>query len=399
MYGYQRLYQVWKYDSGIYRGDQNNFWDSDYWLSFNMNLRTNISDESIFAKREPNKELFLQFASTGKNGGGLCSPQAPGCCILYYDTNHLAFVDTIPSAQNESEAVNILRTVGGEYFELDENHHIKQPWSNKVSTGNTRSEKMELESINPDKRWSGVYSSGSTTWPDAPSERWWGRAAYNYRQSVDAGQKHIVFGPHTLHPGDKLYYSMAEVVGYGARAGKAIEGGQTLTQWAKTPSWNRPVKFGNDVVTQHYLDDFGYPDYVNSKVVTVTDVTHKAFQAYLGVDSAGVKLPVWPEDNPNHGSYLIPVPVPAPVIDMRNTNDGLVKIIWNRSVEAFTHPRLMGALKKFYIYRSDAGMGPWTLKDSLHIGDVNADDLYEYLDTNQAYKNEMHLILKLISNR
>ncbi|MBN2354880.1 alginate lyase family protein, partial [candidate division KSB1 bacterium] len=88
MYGYQRHYQEWKYESGIYRGDQNNFWDADFWLSWNMNLRTKITDENIFAKREPNKELFLEFSRTDKNSGGLCSPQASGFCILYYDTHH-----------------------------------------------------------------------------------------------------------------------------------------------------------------------------------------------------------------------------------------------------------------------------------------------------------------------
>ena len=386
MYGYQRHYQEWKYNSGIYRGDQNNFWDSDYWLTFNMNLRTNISDESIFAKREPNKDLFLEFASTGKNGGGLCSPQAPGFCMLFYDTTHLAFVDTTWSEKNESEVTDILRVFNGEYYELDEHNHIKQPYSNKVSTGNTRSEKMTVEAINTYKRWSGVYNPNSTTWPNPPSERWIGRAAYNYRQSVDAGQKHIVFGPYTLHHGDKLEYSLAEVVGYGARPGKMVEGGQTLTQWAKTPTWNRPIKFGDEVVSEHYIDDFGYPDYVNSDVITVTDVAHKAFQAYLGVDSASVKLPVWPEDNPKDGVYAIPVPVPAPVINVRNTQDGYVRITWKRSVENFDHPRLMGTLHKFYIYRSDAGMGPWRLLDSLAVGEVNNDNMYEYVDTDQNFK-------------
>ena len=384
MYGFQRHYQEWKYNSGIYRGDQNNFWDADYWLSFNMNLRTNITDASIFAKREPNKDLFLEFARTGKNGGGLCSPQAPGFCILYYDTNHLAFVDTIESAQNESEVVSVLRTSFGEYYELDENNHIKQPWSNKVSTGNTRSSKMTVQSINPDKRWSGVYSPGSTTWANPPSQRWIGRAAYNYRQSVDAGQKHIVFGPYTLKHGDKLEYSLAEVVGYGARAGKVVEGGQTLQQWAPTPSWNRKVTFGDEVVTEHYLDDFGYPDYVNSDVVTVTDVAEKAFEAYLGADS--IAIPVWPEDNPNDGSYRIPVPVPAPVISVENTNDGKVRITWNRAVEDFTHTRLMGTLEQFYIYRSDAGMGPWALLDSVPVGQVNDENRYEYLDADPNFK-------------
>ena len=387
MYGYQRHYQEWKYESGIYRGDQNNFWDADYWLSFNMNLRTNITDESLWAKPEPNKELFLEFANTGKNGGGLCSPQAPGFAVLYYDVNHLAYVDTIDSPQNESEVTNVLRTTLGEYYELDENNHIKQPWSNKVSTGNTRSSKMKVESINPDKRWSGVYSATSTTWPDPPShptESWIGRAAYNYRQSVDAGQKHIVFGPYTLNPGDRLKYSLAEVVGYGAQAGKRLEGGQTLTQWANTPSLNRQVKAKDGtVLTNKYTDDFGYPDYVNSEVKTVTQVTHKAFEAYLGYEPV---IPVWPEDHPSSGDYKIPATVPAPVIEVNNTSEGRIRITWNREVESFTHPRLTGELRKFYIARSDAGMGPWYILDSLDVGQVNDDGTYEYFDDDPVFK-------------
>ncbi len=384
MYGYQRHYQEWKYESGMYRGDQNNFWDPDYWLSFNLNLRTNISDEALFAKREPNKELFLEFARTGKNGGGLCSPQAPGFCMLYYDTSHLAFVDTIESARNESEAVAVLRTTLGKYYELDENNHIKQPWSNKVSTGNTRSSKMVVDAINPDKRWSGVYSEGSTTWPNPPSARWIGRAAYNYRQSSDAAQKHIVFGPYTLRPGDRLEFSLAEVVGYGAAPGKVVEGGQALVQWSATPSWNRRVTFAGEVVTEHYLDDFGYPDYINSEVITVTDVAHKAFQAYLGADS--IALPVWPEENPRDGDYRIPVPVPAPVIMVENTSIGQVRLTWKDGPDRFTHPRLTGALREYRIYRSDAGMGPWALLATLPAGQTTGSGLYEYIDADPVFK-------------
>lgn len=382
MYGYQRHYQVWKYDAGIYRGDQNGFWDADYWLAFNMDRRTAL-DENLAGKPEPNKELFRRFAATGENGGGLCSPQAPGFCMLYYDTTHLAIVDPFNPERNESEAVGILGIFEDQYYELDENFHIKQPWSNKVSTGNTRSSKMIDMSINPDNRWSGRYSPNSTTWPKPPSERWIGRAAYNYRQSVDAGQKHIVFGPYTLRPGDKLEYALAEVVGYGAQPGKMLEGGQTTSQWAPTPSWNRKVVIDGEVMTEHYLDDYGYPDYVNSDVVTVTQVAHKAFEAYLGHEP---EIPVWPEDNPRDGAYKIPVPVPAPVIVVENTDDGSVRLTWKRAVEKFTHPRLMGALRAFYIYRSNAGMGPWQLLDSLTVGQVNSEDLYEYFDRDPSFK-------------
>lgn len=386
MYGYQRWYQEWKYDAGIYRGDQNGFWDADYWLAFNMDRRTNLTDFSLGGKPEPNPELFKYFSETGINGGGICSPQAPGYCMIYYDVNHLARV--IPAeldslGQNESEAAEIMRTSLGEYFELDENWHVKQPWSNKISTGNTRSSKMKDQSINPDKRWSGSQSPNSTTWPRPAQPRWIGRATYPYRQSADAGQKHTVFGPYTLNIGDTLRFALAEVCGYGGQPGKRIEGGQTSQQWDVTPTWNKKIVLNEQVMTENYIDDYGFPDYVNSDVVYVQQVAHKAFEAYLGQEPV---VPVWPEDNPSRGIYKIPVPVPAPVIVVENTKDGTVRVTWKRSVEEFEHPRLTGALTEFQIYRSTAGMGPWKLLGSRSVGEVNADNLYEFIDQDESYK-------------
>ncbi len=384
MYGYQRTYGEWKYDAGIYRGDQNNFWDADYWLSFNLNLRTNL-DATIFAKPEPNKALFKEFAETGRNGGGLTSPQAPGYCMLYYDLNHLAIVDPDDLQRNESEVVNILRTVNGENYELDENSHIKQPYSNKVSTGNTRSTKMQVEAINPTKRWSGVYSENSTTWPQVPrnNPRWYGRAAYPYRQSADAGQIHMVLGPYTLNPGDKLNYALAEVVGYGAQPGKRIEGGQTQVQWANTPTWDGKVTIEGEVMTENYLTDYGYPDYVNSDVKTVTQVAHKAFEAYLGTEPV---LPQWPEDNSYPGVYNIPVPPPAPAINIENTLDGKVKVNWIRAVENFAHPRLTGQIDKFILLKSTSAMGPWNDTVAVvNVGDVDENNEYTIIDDDPNY--------------
>ncbi|KAA3615267.1 MAG: T9SS C-terminal target domain-containing protein [Calditrichaeota bacterium] len=397
MYGYQRWYNEWKYEDGIYRGDQNGFWDADYWLSFNLNLRTEKVNP-IWAKPEPDLEKFLENASTGKNGGGLTSPQAPGYCVLYYDTNHLAVVDRDDPNANESEAVKILRVRDSVYYELDENKHFKQPWSNKVSTGNTRSSKMVDQSINPDSRWSGVLSEGSTTWPEVANfeERWYGRAAFNYRQSVDAGQKHTVFGPYTLNIGDKLEYAIAEVVGYGGTPGKRVEGttGAALVQWNNTPSWNRIVRVDGKAWTDSgYIDQYGYPDYVNSDVVTVTQVAHKAFEAYLGksiaIDSVKhepVDGPFWPEDHPKDGSYIIPVPVPAPGITVSNTPLAEIEIIWGRAVEEFEHPQLTGELSGFKVWRSETGMGPWELLSDVTKGDVNENEEYLFLDTDPDFK-------------
>jgi len=393
MYGYQRIYQEWKYEGGIYRGDQHGYWDADYWLAFNLTTHTGADDfvtQNLAAKPEPNRELFLRNAETGLFGGGLNSPQAPGYCMLYYDTNHLAVVDPVNPDNNESEAVRILRTSFGAYYEIDENNHIKQPWSNKVSTGNTRSSKMQDQSINPDSRWSGVYSDGSTTWPIVPNNdpRWYGRAAYNYRQSIDAGQKHIVFGPYTLNIGDTLRYAYAEVVGYGGQAGKKVEGGPSgqsgvLQQWNKIQSWDKKVVINGETLTEKYLTDYGYPDYVNSDVKNVQQVAHKAFTAYLGGEPS---LPAWPESNPNSGSYKIPVPPPAPVVTIANTEDGNVQVSWGRAAEDFTHPLLTGALNKFRIYKSVAGMGPWDLLDSISVGQVNENNEYTYVDTDQNFK-------------
>ena len=379
-----------------------------------MNLRNNITDDNGLGKPELNKDYFLEFAETGKHGGGLNSPQAPGYCILQYDTTHLAVVvpeelDTL--GRNESEVQQVLRSstvysldeyegidIYREnsasytwYYELDENNHVKQPWSNKVSTGNTNSFKMmhEKEAFNPNTRWSGVYSPGSTAWPELKGDEWLGRAAYPYRQSADAGMKHHTFGPYTMEIGDKIHLAYAEVVGYGAEDGKRVEGGQVTTQWAKIPSLNRKVvnvdENGDEtVLTEHYLDDYGYPDYVNSDVINVQDVAKKAFQAYLGSEP---NLPVWPESNPIVGKYLIPAPVPAPVINLSNYGEAVVKINWSRAVEEFQHPRMTGELEKFYILRAEAGMGPWKILDSVYVGDnINSENEYEYIDTDQTYK-------------
>ena len=71
---------------------------------------------------------------------------------------------------------------------------------------------------------------------------------------------------------------------------------------------------------------------------------------------------------------------------MVNTAKGDVAVSWGRDVEDFTHPDLTGALTKFRIYKSVAGMGPWTLLDSLDVGQVDSVDLYSYLDTDQRFK-------------
>lgn len=401
---------------GIYRSDQRYSMDPDYWLIWQTSTNTGFGDQGIekfAAKPEPNPELFLEFARTGKNGGGLLAAACPGYCMLYWDTNHLAIVDPEDRSRNESDYVDfMLRDINGRFFETDENGHILQPWNIKTGTPNTRSSKMIDRAATMDERWWTVY--GEVGVPEGvPSDggryilpggrQWKGRARFEWDESYNGGMAITGFGPYTMELGDKLEFAMAEVVGYGATPGKMTLGGQRQRQFFPARDWNRRVELEGQVLTEHYLDDFGYPDHINSKVITVNQVAHKAHEAYLGEEipydpvrmgpMRGGRFPtgmIFPEDNPrpsaNPGKYRIPAPFPAPVITVENTPTATVKITWSRAVEGFTHPRLMGRLAKFYVFRADFASGPFTLLDSVAVGEVNEDNLYVFEDLDQSFK-------------
>jgi hypothetical protein len=69
-----------------------------------------------------------------------------------------------------------------------------------------------------------------------------------------------------------------------------------------------------------------------------------------------------------------------------NTSTADIKITWTRTAENFTHPRLMGKLSKYKLYKSTAGMGPWKLIDTMNVGAVNSENVYEYLDVDNNFK-------------
>lgn len=396
MYGYQRNYQTWKYTGGMYEGDQNTFWDSDYWLAYNMDNKTGTN---LFAagKPDPDKTLFRKFSQTGENGGGMCSPQAPGYAMLYYPLNHLAIVDPVDTSRNESDYAKLLVSATARANEIDANGHIKQPYHNKITTGVVSSSKIIAGAhLNPyDGRWSGTIGANdagpAAVNPLFDITQWTGRGNFNKGQTAQACAKLFVTGPYTLHIGDTLRYAYAEVCGYGAQAKKWIQGGQSTTQWFQNPSSDKKVVIDGETLTEHYLTDFGYPDYVNSKrdslgipsVANVQQVAHKAATAYLGHEPT---LPIWPESNPATGSYKIPVPCPAPGIKIFNTPTADIKLEWNGNVEKFVHPRLMGKLTNYKIYKSKAAMGPWQLISTVPAGPIGNDNSYQYLDTATDFK-------------
>lgn len=400
MYGYQRHYQTWKYNGGLYQADNYNVWDSDYWLSYNLDSKTTTDQSLPGGKPEPDPILFKRFAQTGENGGGFASPQAPGYAMLYYPLDNLAVLDPVDLTKNESDFVKLLRKdSGGNYYELDSKGRVKQPFNNKITTGVTSSSKLINEWLNPYYgRWASAWTS--TTAEQIPPyfyggdrtkwiEKWAGRSKYNKNQSSQSCSKLNTFGPYTLKHGTKLRFALAEVVGYGQDHMKFVEGGLATynwslnTQFSQIPGMDRKVVLGGQVMTENYLKDFGYPDYVNSNVRTVQQVAHKAHQAYLGKEPL---VPVWPEDNPNFGSYKIPVPCPAPIIKLSNTATADIKIEWKRTAESFTHPRLMGKLTQYKIYKSLSGMGPWKLVKTINVGNVNSSNQYEHLDIDNDFK-------------
>jgi len=409
MLGIQRNFGEWKYDSYT-RGDSKNFYDPDYWLGFNMVMRTGAADQEtqyLAAHPEPNKDFFREFSETGLNGGGLLSPQAVGYCILYYDTDKLAIVDPDNPDRNESEKKKYLKKDdSGNYFELDENGRVLQPWNLRWFTDNARSSKLYDRVTNINERWLTIWDPDYIQIHGTPSDfgyippsgkGWLGRSNFLLSDAYNGAGVCSGFGPYTLELGEKIEFAVAEVVGYGATAGKMLLGGQVNTLFAPAPTWNRKVILDGEVMTEHYLDDYGYPDYVNSDVITVSQVAHKAFEAYLGrtipYDAEGLGPAegiMWPEDNPspstNNDKYKIPVTAPAPALAIENTDKATVMITWNQEAEDFTHPRLVGPLVKYNLYRSNAGMGPWTLLASKDVGDVNSDNLYEYDDDDETFK-------------
>ena len=295
MLGYQRNYGEWKYDEGMYRQDDRSSFDPDYWLTFMQTIHTGAADavdEFKAFKPEPDKTLFKQFSETGLNGGGLLSPQAPGYCWLFWDIDHLAVVDPINLTRNESEYANyMLKDRNGKYFETDANGHILQPWNMKTESGNTRPDKMEDRAATLDERWWTVYGElGAPAGVPSDQERfvlpggrqWLGRARYEWDESYNGIMIINGFGPYNMNPGDKLEFAYAEVVGYGGTAGKILCGGQTPTQFFPSRSMDRKVVVNGDTYTEHYLTDYGYPDYINSKVVSVNQVAHNAWESYVG---------------------------------------------------------------------------------------------------------------------
>jgi hypothetical protein len=408
MLGFQRFYNEWRFGGGMMNGNNRIYWDWDYWMKFTSNVIGQDDDMDLGRNPEPDPALFYEWAETGKNGGGLLSPQSVGFAALHYNKDNLAFVSDDPTITEshvitEYEALPVIdSTATGEpiYLGLDEDGKVKQPWNSGNWKGflpESAAEKGWIRVVRPknNRKWQAYTLPNDVTDGYYPNrftnediDKWAGRSVPRDNTSQYAVAMIMSFGPYNLDFGETIEFSFAQVGGYGADPTKEMLGGLGVESSSEKntiyPDINRKyvsTRTG-ETYTEAYLDDFGYPDYIDSEVADVNQVAHKAFEAYLGEDP---QLPVWPEDNPEDGVYTIPAPYPAPVITVTNTQEGNVKLQWKRSAENFTHPRLQGeSLDTYNVYRSDDGLG-WELITSLSTDDLSGNEV-EILDSDPEYK-------------
>ncbi|MEX0737305.1 MAG: T9SS type A sorting domain-containing protein [Bacteroidota bacterium] len=359
MFGFQRTYNRWLY-TDYESKDQRGRFDRDRWLKYVMDITG-----------KPDPKYYDEWGRTGKNGGGLTAPQAVGFMTLYYDTQHLATYSETTYRPSSSDSVLV----------WDANGRIRQPWTNRQETSNTRSSKIQTH-LDIDPRRNNPYRNLTVY-----GEDWLGRGNYNVRQSFWGTGQIMYFGPYTLRHGDKIRFALAEVAGYGAARKEETDAwvlneggscGQLCGEVADSAfypvtNWSQPIKYGpystgtSYTFGSTYLSNYNLPDYVNSNVVTMREVADKAKEAYSG---SAAPPPYWPETFPERGVYQVPIPVPAPAIVVQNSATAQNEIIWGNQVESFSHPRLIAPLNHYEVLKAEHPLGPWLRVDSVAVADT-----------------------------
>jgi hypothetical protein len=372
MFGYQRIYNRWYY-MDFERKDQRARWDRDRWLCYNLHMNG-----------LPDPKYYDEWGRTGANGGGLNAFQAVGFMVLYYDTEHLAKYGETKAQFSSSDSAICWDSKG----------RIKQPWINRVETSNLRPTKI-MEQLVVSPRKNPPYRNLEVFGPD-----WVGRGSFNHRQTRKAVGRFIVFGPYTLRHGEKIRFAIAELAGYGAArleetlAGLKDEGGScgedcgepADSAFYPVPNWWQPITYGGPTGQAYtygstYLSNYPIPPFVDSNVLTIREVADKAKEMYTG-DPSGP--PYWPENFPERGVYKVPVPPPAPHIEVWSNDKGRNIIEWKPSPEKFQHPRLTGEFSHYEVYRAKHPLGPWELLAIVRKGEPKyfTEGKYVVVDSN-----------------
>ncbi|MDZ7332321.1 MAG: T9SS C-terminal target domain-containing protein [candidate division KSB1 bacterium] len=377
MFGYQRNHGNWS--ESAFRGqppaglgDHFARFDLKRWMSYNHE-RDGLPDPDFFEK----------WSQPGDRGG-LNSPQAVGIMVLYYDYDHL-------SRRDQTRQVFLAPTDSIGMW--DENGKAKQPFLLRYENGNLPAESKTMTWMDPSlARKTGIWQgkSDSTRFHDQFEPALWPYWKGRTKSSVNLSWWQPVaraygFYPYILPPGDKMRFSVAELVGYGPGVatdrkykdlGGAVRAGVDAgAYFHPVPSWFDTLQYPNlgnkNYIGSTYLRDHPLPWYVTPGVVSIRDVADRAIELYTGrplikYDTLQYK----PEEAPATGRYnTIPIPFPAPAIRVEDTRAAANRIIWGPQVEKFNTPRLRAPFSHYEVLRAPHPLGPWKIIATVYPGD------------------------------
>ncbi len=381
MFGYMRTYNRWS--EADYRAkDMFGRFDWRRYMTYNHDR-----------DGKPDPTHFAEWAPTAKYGGGLDSPQAVGIVPLYYDYDHLA-------VKGQTRA-----SVGSPFYDsvwvFDAHNKFKQPYINRYENSNLYSTKI-VSFLDDLGRKTGPFTMSPGRDDSLYFGSYWlGRARPSWTIHTRQPVSHVYgFGPYVLPPHEKMHFTIAEVVGYGAGVAsdsvyEDLGGGyggdvsEPEPGIHPVPSWynvfSYPYVGGDGTIGSDYLSHYPLPDYIDTTdhVVSIRDVADRAIQMYTGWPLVKYDTSQYePLSAPPHGVYEVPVPFPAPVIQVESDDRAHNRITWSNDVEQFHAPRLRAPLSYYEVLKALDPLGPWTRIDSVAKEDPRffADGKYVAID-------------------
>jgi len=377
MFGYQRNHGNWS--ESAFRGqppaglgDHFARFDLKRWMSYNHE-RDGL----------PDPDFFEQWSMPGDRGG-LNSPQAVGIMVLHYDYEHL-------SRKDQTKQVFLAPTDSIGMW--DEHGKAKQPFLLRYENGNLPAEAKTMTWMDPSlARKTGIWQgkTDSTRFHQQFEPALWSYWKGRTKSSVNLSWWQPVsraygFYPYILPPGERMRFSVAELVGYGPGVaadrkykdlGGAVRAGVDAgAYFHPVPSWYDTLQYphlgSKNYIGSSYLRNHPLPWYVTPGVVSIRDVADRAIELYTGrpfmkYDTLQYK----PEEAPATGRYnTIPIPFPAPAIRIEDTRAAANRIVWGPQVEKFNTPRLHAPLSHYEVLRAPHPLGPWKVIATVFPGD------------------------------
>ncbi|MDZ7342328.1 MAG: T9SS C-terminal target domain-containing protein [candidate division KSB1 bacterium] len=377
MFGYQRVHGDWS--EGAFRGqppaglgDHFARFDLKRWLSYNHE-RDGL----------PDPDFFETWSQPGDRGG-LNSPQAVGIMVLHYDYEHI-------SRRDQTRQVFLVPSDSAGMW--DEHGKAKQPFLFRYENGNLPAESKTGTWLDPTlRRKTGIWQGDedSTRFVNQFEPNLWSYWKGRTKSSANLSWWQPVaraygFFPYLLPPGERMRFTVAEVVGYGPGVasdrkykdlGGAVRAGVDAGAYFNpVPSWYDTLQYPHlgekNYIGSTYLRDHPLPWYVTPGVVSIRDVADRAIEIYTGQPLAKYDtLQYKPEESPATGRYnTVPIPVPAPAIRIEDTKAAANRIVWGPQVESFASPRLHAAFSHYEVIRAPHPLGPWKVIAAVYPGD------------------------------